>query len=225
MSCLLTIDTSLEMASVSIVKEGELIGIETNTAQKDHAAWLQPAIQDMFDKATISLTELDAIGVVAGPGSYTGLRVGMASAKGLCYALKKPLITLDGLYVQAAAFQRSFPETGFICPMIDARRMEVFTALYSFDLVQLLDPQAMVLDEGCFDPWLVEQPVFFIGNGAAKYKVLLKSANARFPKWTISPVDIARITHEIYDKEGFANLAYAEPMYVKAFYHPVKANS
>lgn len=225
MSCLLTIDTSQEIASVSVIRDGELVGVETNNSQKDHAAWLQPAIQTMFSKSGILLSELDAIGVVAGPGSYTGLRVGMASAKGLCYALKKPLITLNGLYIMASAFQSQYFETGFICPMVDARRMEVFTALYGADLNQLLEPQAMILEESSFDSWLIEQPVYFFGNGAQKYKILLKSPNAIFPEWRISPADIARITQEIYDRDGFADLAYAEPMYVKAFYHPAKANS
>jgi tRNA threonylcarbamoyladenosine biosynthesis protein TsaB len=225
MSCLLTIDTSLEIASVSVLSDGELVGVEINNSQKDHAAWLQPAIESMFSNTGILLSELDAIGVVAGPGSYTGLRVGMASAKGLCYALKKPLITLNGLYMMASAFQSLYVETGFICPMVDARRMEVFTALYGAELNQLLEPQAIILEESSFDSWLIEQPVYFIGNGAQKYKILLKSPNAIFPEWRISPGDIARITQEIYHRDGFADLAYAEPMYIKAFYHPAKANS
>jgi tRNA threonylcarbamoyladenosine biosynthesis protein TsaB len=224
MSCLLTIDTSLETALLCISRDGELLKASSNHSQKDHASWLQPALEKLLQDTGILLSELNAIAVVAGPGSYTGLRVGMASAKGLCYALKVPLILLDNLYIMAASYLHHNGK-GIVCPMIDARRMEVFTAVYESSKNRLMAPTALVLEADSFENWIKEQPVFFIGNGAAKYKVLLKSANAFFPDWQPGPMDFVRITQEMYDRSEFAELAYSEPFYVKAFYDPVKAKS
>lgn len=224
MSCLLTIDTSLETALLCISRDGELLKSSSNHSQKDHASWLQPALEKLLQDTGISFSELNAVAVVAGPGSYTGLRVGMASAKGLCYALKIPLILLDNLYVLAASFLH-YNSKGIVCPMIDARRMEVFTAVYDSSKKMLMAPSAMVLEVDSFDVWIKAEPVFFIGNGAAKYKVLLKSANAFFPDWQPGAMDFVRIAHEMYDRAEFGDLAYSEPFYVKAFYDPVKAKS
>ena len=224
MSCLLTIDTSLETALLCISREGELLKSSSNHSQKDHASWLQPALEKLLQDTGISFAELNAIAVVAGPGSYTGLRVGMASAKGLCYALKVPLILLDNLYVMAASYLHHNGK-GIVCPMIDARRMEVFTAVYDSSKNILMAPAALVLEADSFNNWINVEPVFFIGNGAAKYKVLLKSANAYFPDWQPGAMDFVRIAQEMYDRSEFAELAYSEPFYVKAFYDPVKAKS
>lgn len=224
MSCLLTIDTSLETALLCISRDGELLKSSSNHSQKDHASWLQPALENLLQDAGISFSDLNAIAVVAGPGSYTGLRVGMASAKGLCYALKVPLILLDNLYVMAASYLHHNGK-GIVCPMIDARRMEVFTAVYDSSKNMLMAPAALVLEADSFNNWINVEPVFFIGNGAAKYKVLLKSANAFFPDWQPGAMDFVRIAQEMYDRAEFAELAYSEPFYVKAFYDPVKAKS
>lgn len=224
MSCLLTIDTSLETALLCISRDGELLKSSSNHSQKDHASWLQPALEKLLQDAGISFSELNAIAVVAGPGSYTGLRVGMASAKGLCYALKVPLILLDNLYVMAASYLHHNGK-GIVCPMIDARRMEVFTAVYDSSKNILMAPAALVLEADSFNNWINVEPVFFIGNGAAKYKVLLKSANAFFPDWQPGAMDFVRIAQEMYDRAEFAELAYSEPFYVKAFYDSVKAKS
>ena len=224
MSCLLTIDTSLETALLCISRDGELLKSSSNHSQKDHASWLQPALEKLLQDAGISFSDLNAIAVVAGPGSYTGLRVGMASAKGLCYALKVPLILLDNLYVMATSYLHHNGK-GIVCPMIDARRMEVFTAVYDSSKNMLMAPAALVLEADSFNNWINVEPVFFIGNGAAKYKVLLKSANAFFPDWQPGAMDFVRIALEMYDRAEFSELAYSEPFYVKAFYDPVKAKS
>lgn len=224
MSYLVSFDTSQESAQICLGLNGQLIASAINPAQKDHAAWLQPALQLMLKEAGVRLQQLDAVAVVAGPGSYTGLRVGLASAKGLCYALKKPLICLDGLQLMAASFFNQNGSDGLVCPMVDARRMEVFTALYNSSLDTLIRPQAMILEATQFDDWLIQSPVYFIGNGAGKYKVLLKSTNARFPEWSVSSQDIIWFTQKMYERAAFADLAYSEPMYIKAFYHPAKAN-
>jgi tRNA threonylcarbamoyladenosine biosynthesis protein TsaB len=139
MSLLLHIDTAVENASVCISKNGELIGIAENKNQKDHATWIQPAIQSLMKEAVYNLKELDAVAVSNGPGSYTGLRVGLATAKGLCFALNKPLITLSTLEVMTiAALNIPISNINYFCPLIDARRMEVFTAIYDISLKTIL---------------------------------------------------------------------------------------
>lgn len=225
MKYLLSIDTSLDTARVCLSENDNLIVATENHTQKDHATWLQPAIRSIFNESGLSINKLDAVSVVAGPGSYTGLRVGMASAKGLCYALNIPLITMNALYLMAFSFKRQFNERGFISPMIDARRMEVFSALYDENLRTVLAPDATILETDTFNTWLNKNTVFFIGNGAAKYKVMLKSGNASFPEWMVKSNDLVLLTHEMYNSSSFADIKYAEPFYIKAFYHPVKAKS
>src|SRR6185503_9501274 len=138
MALILHIDTAVEAASVCLAKNGEVLFISKNVRkdslgerQKDHAAWLHIAIKDIFEKNNLEITSLDAVAVTEGPGSYTGLRIGMATAKGICYGLSKPLVTLNTLLVMANAAKSN--DAGLLCPMIDARRMEVFTAVYTND--------------------------------------------------------------------------------------------
>ena len=145
MSLILNIDTATDIAHISISKSGVILDSVTNKEQKDHGSFLQPAIQQLLKNNFISIQELDAIAISAGPGSYTGLRVGMASAKGLCFALEKPLITISSLEIIAyAAILEAGTQTAntgvLFCPMIDARRMEVFTALFSPELEPVLEP-------------------------------------------------------------------------------------
>jgi tRNA threonylcarbamoyladenosine biosynthesis protein TsaB len=178
MSVILNIDTALDIACISIAKDGVVINSVSNTEQKDHGGFLQPAIKALLDDATISVGDLDAVAIAAGPGSYTGLRVGMASAKGLCYALKKPLITVGTLEILTFAAVQQYNNTtisssSLLCPMIDARRMEVFTALYDFSLKPVLDPFALVLDENSFAKSLLKNQVLFFGNGSAKWEAYL----------------------------------------------------
>lgn len=134
MPLILHIDTATNYASICISKDDVVLGFEENAEQKNHASFLQPAIKAMFAKCNFNLSDIDAVAVTNGPGSYTGLRVGLASAKGLCFALNKALILLNTLQVMAAASIESKKEEDIdilFCPMIDARRMEVFTALYA----------------------------------------------------------------------------------------------
>ncbi|HQW93579.1 MAG TPA: tRNA (adenosine(37)-N6)-threonylcarbamoyltransferase complex dimerization subunit type 1 TsaB, partial [Ferruginibacter sp.] len=150
MSLILNIDTSSEKAHVSFAKDGSLLALLSSESQKEHASFLQSAIQQLCKTASIHLPEIDAVAVTAGPGSYTGLRVGMASAKGLSYALKKPFITMGTLDILARSAIDFFPEQAepvLFCPMLDARRMEVFTAIYQKDLKTILEPGALILDE------------------------------------------------------------------------------
>jgi tRNA threonylcarbamoyladenosine biosynthesis protein TsaB len=224
MAIILTIDTAVEVAGVCLSVDRKIISIKTNDQLKDHAGWLQPAIEDLMKRAGLKLAEIDAVGVTAGPGSYTGLRVGLASAKGLCFALSKPLICLNTLQVMAFAAIRHTKNAEFYCPMIDARRMEVFTSIYNDKLDELMPPTAMVPEGPEFDQFLATGRVIFFGNGAPKFKDMLKKDNAIFAEIPVSVADVADLTADYYEKRAFFDLKFTEPLYIKAFYSPVKAN-
>ena len=173
MTLILHIETAVETASICLAKDGELLALDSNTQQRDHAAWIHNAMHLLMDKAGFSMKELSAIAVSAGPGSYTGLRVGMASAKGLSYALQIPMISLNTLEIMADAAITNWLNKGnfknhLFVPMIDARRMEVFTAIYDPHLKNMLPPQAMVIDKDSFNHWLKDHLLIFFGNGNEK---------------------------------------------------------
>ncbi len=223
MSLILNIDTAIETAYINIANDGVIVDAVSNTEQKDHGGFLQPAIQALLKKKGISINELDAIAVSAGPGSYTGLRVGMASAKGLCYALNKPLITIGTLEIVAfaAILQTSngtFVTSPLFCPMIDARRMEVFTALYDQHLRPVLEPCALILDENSFANNLLKNQILFFGNGSKKWNLLCSHENALFIPVLSNPLAMSKLTYEKYQDNDFTNLAYSEPFYLKEFF-------
>lgn len=229
MALLLHIDTATEQASVCLSRDATILGLISSSEQKNHAGFVQPAIQELMQSNGCSLTELDAISVTAGPGSYTGLRVGLATAKGICYALQKPLILVNTLEVMARAMLTELeagglpvPADTWLCPMIDARRMEVFTAWYDLSLTEIQRPQALILEAGCFDEMLGIRPVFFGGSGHTKLKALLNSSNASFSHSLHTAADLAVLALKYYQIGRFANLAYSEPLYVKEFFNPVK---
>ena len=219
MALILNIDTATETAQVSFAKDGIVLQSLHNESQKDHAAFLQIAIQQLAKLAAIPLKDVDAIAVTAGPGSYTGLRVGMSGAKGLCYALNKPLIAINTLEVLtvAAIAQSNIADDRLYCPMIDARRMEVFTALYTNTLTSVLQPAAMVLNANSFNDQLVQHTITFCGSGAAKWQAVCKHSNASFAVVSNINSAMAKLSDNYFQKQAFANLAYTEPFYLKEF--------
>ncbi len=218
MSLILHIDTAVDAASICL-SENETIVAEAGNAQpRESAAWLQPAIQRLFADCGRTLQQLSAISVSAGPGSYTGLRVGMASAKGLCYAIRIPLIAVNTLEQMTSAAVQAVSGNMLFCPLIDARRMEVFTALYNRNIECALQPQNMVLDEKSFTEWLQQGPVCFFGNGSDKLKEVLKHEAARFATVQHSAAHLVPIAYQKYKAGAFSDLAYTEPFYIKAFY-------
>ena len=219
MSLILNIDTATETAQVSFTRDGKLLQSLSNGSQKDHASFLQVAIQQLMNDAAIKLNDVDAIAVTAGPGSYTGIRVGMSSAKGLCYALNKPLITINTLEVlTVAAIEESHGSVNFLyCPMIDARRMEVFTAIYSSKTTTIFAPCAMILQQDSFINELNKNKIVFFGSGADKWKALCNHPNASFTVVSNLPAAMAQLSHDYYNRNHFADLAYSEPFYLKEF--------
>ena len=227
MALILNIDTAIETASVCLAKDAGVLSITKNVhkdsfgeKQKDHAAWLHVAIKEIFEKCDLELSTTDAIGVTGGPGSYTGLRIGMSAAKGICYALNKPLISLNTLLVMANAAKKE--NADLLCPMIDARRMEVFTAIYTKDLEVVKEPAAITLNEKSFDEELGSNKICFFGNGINKFMAFKKNEQAFFSNITADASDMALLSEKKFRLQEFADLAYAEPLYLKEFYTPAR---
>jgi tRNA threonylcarbamoyladenosine biosynthesis protein TsaB len=222
MSLILNIDTALDTASVCLAEDGNVLQFSSSENQKDHASWLHTAIADMLQKSGFEIKELHAVAVSVGPGSYTGLRVGMAAAKGICYALNIPLLTVNSL--KLLAFAAKDEAVDFICSLIDARRMEVFTAIYNKDLQEKDSPHAEVLDEKSFATILLSGKVLFCGNAVNKLRPLISNSNAIFSPTMADASHLARLSIKSYNKKEFADLAYAEPMYIKEFYTVSRKN-
>ncbi len=223
MALILHIDTATGQAAVSIASNGNLLQQRVNSHALDHAAWIHAAIREMVDAGSIlPLNAIEAIAVVAGPGSYTGLRVGMATAKGLCYALNIPLISLNTLNLMAYATKKDAPAPYLLCPMLDARRLEVFTALYDSDLQELIPPCAMILDDHFLAGWLQTHHILFSGNGSDKWKTMLQHNNARFTDQSYAASEVAIVAEQAFRVGEFSDIAYTDPIYLKDFYSPQK---
>lgn len=219
MPLILHIDTSCELASVALSVDKTILAFDSNENFQDHASWIHLAIEGLTKKAGRSLSELSAVSVTIGPGSYTGLRVGLATAKGICYALKKPLITIPTLELVAAKAKESTAHVTDIlyCPMIDARRMEVFTSFYDSSLTEIGKARAIILDETSFLEELKDQSIFFCGNGAAKFKQLCQHPQAQFFEEKASAENMMSLAIHRYRTNDFASLAYSVPLYLKEF--------
>jgi tRNA threonylcarbamoyladenosine biosynthesis protein TsaB len=220
-SFILHIDTAINTASICLSDNEQVLFAAHNTQTRESAGWLQPAIQGLVQEAGITLQQLAAVSVSAGPGSYTGLRVGMASAKGLCYALNIPLIMVDTLQALAgAALPYMNGADALLCPMIDARRMEVFTAIYDRELLEVLAPTNVIVEASSFDTWLQQHAVYFFGNGSNKVKAVVHHPAAVFIEVQANAANLVPLAYKQYVQQQFAPLAYAEPKYVKGFYNP-----
>ena len=216
MALLLNIDTSVETASVCLSDNSEQLRLAINDNQKDHAAWLHTAIHDVLRSEHVDISNINALAISIGPGSYTGLRIGLATAKGLCYALKIPLICINTLQMMAHAVKDMGTE--WICPLIDARRMEVFTAVYNNSLEELIKPFAMVIVKESFADLLSSHPVIFCGNGSKKLQSVLSHPHATFSDRIATAADLPDLAHKYFLEKKFADLAYVEPLYLKEFY-------
>ena len=212
------IDTAVVGSSVCLADGREIRGLKQNAVPGESAAWLHVAIQQLLQEGALSTHQVAAVAVSAGPGSYTGLRVGMAAAKGLCFALGIPLITINTLQMMAAAAVEE--PTDLLCPMIDARRMEVFTGLFTKELVAVQPAHALILEVDSFANYLNTHTITFFGNGSAKFQPLTHHINAFFKTIAVDATHIANLAYEAFHQKKFADLAYSEPFYGKDFYSP-----
>ena len=251
MPIILNIDVSGQQGLVALSRENICIDSIVNNEPMQHAAFLQPAIQTILMRNGIVINQLDAVALCNGPGSYTGLRVGLASAKGLCFALEIPLITINTLQVLARAaadfsssnsknFTNKFNNkpnaslaTGnhqfagmaiesnlpvLFCPMIDARRMEVFFGVYNQETNIIIEPAACVIDHNFLHEYLAKNRIYFFGSGAAKWQTIANSPHAIFlPQLSLKDA-LCQLAIKNYNTADFADLNRSEPFYCKAFY-------
>jgi tRNA threonylcarbamoyl adenosine modification protein YeaZ len=311
LALILHIDTATAIGSVCLSRNGGVLETLENADQKDHAATVTLFVRELMERHHIRPEELDAIAVSAGPGSYTGLRVGVATAKGLCYTWDKPLIGVSTLQMMAGGMLRQLqrgalqggqpdasmnvplegkqeqpdvllnekrahidvpphekqtqgdvplnekqrqadekrtqsdaprkdekrtqadvspdkeltkqPDSIYLVPMIDARRMEVFTAVYNTDLEPVMAPQALVLDASSYQAFIASKPIFFFGDGASKWQqTAAVHPHARFPEYRISAADMVPLAEKAFADKDFKDVAYFSPDYLKAFFFPGK---
>ena len=223
LSILLHIDTATENAIVGLTKEGHTLGFQQNKTSNTHAAFVQEAIANLCSELNVALPSLSAIVVTMGPGSYTGLRVGLATAKGMAYALNKPIIGLSTLTLlshhalQDTAIQ-SRPKNAQIFAAIDARRMEVFGALYNKEGIPSSEEAAIVIDESFLKSQLANGPLFCIGSGAKKIVDNFPLEGLQFIDSHYTIEDMASLAHAKLVNKDFEDIAYSSPNYIKDFY-------
>ena len=242
MENIILIETSTALCSTALVKDGVLASYRESSAPKAHASLTAVFIQEMLDECGLTLSDCDAVCVSKGPGSYTGLRVGVSTAKGLCFGSGKPLIavgTLDTLVAQAAELAGQGAETAgpgaelagqgeaprFIIPMIDARRMEVYTAVFSSvissevekSFTQITETAPAIIDETSFAEYLEQGPCLFIGDGAGKCADVIKHPNAHFHQCWPKASSMLTPALDALRKSDFQDVAYFEPFYLKEF--------
>ncbi len=217
MSYILNLETATTICSITLTKNGEEIHcIEENSGNYSHAENLNPFIEKLLKEAKITVKDLNAIAISKGPGSYTGLRIGVSSAKGLCYALDIPLIAVSSLKVLANLVE--VDKDTLICPMFDARRMEVYTCLFSSTLEMVSPVEAKVIDENSFSEILANKKIKFIGPGANKCQEIIQNSNAMFDLETqVSAKGMNQLTYKKFLAKDFEDLAYFEPNYLKDF--------
>lgn len=222
MAVILNIETSTNVCSVAVTAEGMVLTHFEDFRGQNHAALLSGYIKACLDFLRGKEMTLDAVAVSIGPGSYTGLRIGLSEAKGLAYALDIPLIGIDTLQIMAVSvmFNHHTDPEALLVPMIDARRMEVYTAVYDMALNARLAPTPLILDDTSYREWLDGgERLLFFGNGSDKSKQLLQQhPNARFID-DIHPlaVDMMALADRAYNRRQFLDLAYSTPSYLKEF--------
>ena len=217
MAIIINIETATKNCSVCLSDNEEILSlIDFNEGQFSHAEKLHSFILEVLEQSNKSMQDIDAIAVSKGPGSYTGLRIGVSAAKGLCFALDKPLIsvsTLDSMSHTAEAKKGEF-----IVPLIDARRMEVYSAVYDDENMQLREIQAEIINKNSFADYLNKGKVFLLGDGAAKCKEVIDHQNAEFLTDIFpSAKEMAKLSSIKYQKKEFEDVAYFEPFYLKDF--------
>lgn len=220
MPLILNIDTALDTALVCLSGDGIPLHAATNAHQMDHASWILPAIAEIMSKSGKMLQDIDAVAVSNGPGSYTGLRVGLSTAKGLCYGLGKPLISIGTLELMAHAVDKNLAE--YICPVIDARRMEIFTAVYDWNMQQILSPTAMIVEANSFMTILEKGRILFSGNALNKLQQVIVHHNAIFNNFPLTAECFSQLSTQRFASGKFADPAYTEPFYIKEFHSTMR---
>ena len=229
MKKIILIETSTSLCSVALAEDGAVTAYRESSAPKAHASLTAVFIQEVLEERGLKLADCDAVCVSKGPGSYTGLRVGVSTAKGLCFGSGKPLLavgTLDTLVAQSTEVEipgqagnddKDGNGWKYIIPMIDARRMEVYSAVFTPDGRQISETTPVIVDENSFADYLSEGKVLFIGDGAGKCADVIKHPNAIFCQCNPKASAMLKPAMDAYEKKQFEDTAYFEPFYLKEF--------
>ncbi len=218
MAFVLSIETSTTVCSAALFNDKNLLILKEEDGAYSHAEKLAVFIEEIFNESQISSAELSAVAVSKGPGSYTGLRIGVSLAKGMCFALNIPLISIDTLQSMAWAAKQKLDEPGLLSPMIDARRMEVYTALFDIDMHPLNKVDSIIIDETFLMDRVKEGVVFLFGNGVEKTLPILTHENFVYLNNILpSASNLGVLAFDKYVKGEFVDVAYFEPFYLKEF--------
>ncbi|HLO59466.1 MAG TPA: tRNA (adenosine(37)-N6)-threonylcarbamoyltransferase complex dimerization subunit type 1 TsaB [Bacteroidales bacterium] len=222
MAFILNIETATALCSVALSVDGNVIALRETLEEKSHASMLTAFVEELLKEKNLSISDLDAVAVGKGPGSYTGLRIGVSAAKGLCYGANIGLIAVNTLTVlfQSAllSLKGDFKKDALFCPMIDARRMEVFTCLYNSSANELEPVTAKIVDGDSFRIWLDQNEIYFFGSGMEKCRTVLTHKNAHFIDRIFPHANaLAQLADLKYSNNEFEDLAYFEPFYLKDF--------
>lgn len=209
------------MCSVALSAGGQLLALKELNERNIHASQITLFIDEVMQNAGKSYTDLDAVAISKGPGSYTGLRIGVSTAKGLCFALGIPLVSVNTLEAMASGFIQKYPDTNskaLLCPMIDARRMEVYTAIFDVELNAVEPVTAKIIDELSYQEYLNQNKMLFFGDGAAKSQALYSNnSNYRFIEFENSAAHLSAIALQKLETGDIEDMAYFEPFYLKDF--------
>ena len=220
MSNILNIETSTDVCSVALTSEGQVLEHHENYDGNNHAQVLSPFVESVLKYVRSREIKLDAVAVSIGPGSYTGLRIGLSEAKGLCFGLNVPMIGINTLKILTVAvlFRHFFEEDVLFAPMIDARRKEVYTAVYDLALNEIMPSRPLILDENSYSEYLKDHKVVFFGNGSDKAKDIIKHKNAIFIEG-IKPtaLDMMAPAEKAIRENDFIDVAYSTPLYLKEY--------
>lgn len=227
MTTLILIETSTSVCSAALSRDGEILLNKENFDGQSHSVLLGKFVKEIIDYVRENSIKIDGVAVSCGPGSYTGLRIGVSLSKGLCYGLDVPLIAINTLQTMAlnASKNSDIENNALLCPMIDARRMEVYSAFFDLQLNQKRETCADIIDESSYAELLENHTIYFFGNGAGKCKETLKHPNAKFIE-NISPLakDMTELAEKAYKASNFQDVAYFEPFYLKEFVATVAKN-
>ena len=222
---ILCIETSTAVCSVALVDKGDVIAMRESLDGQNHAEKITVFIDEMMKETRMSYKELDAVAVSMGPGSYTGLRIGVSTAKGFCYAMEKPLIAVDTLSAMASGFIShqssaiSHQPSAIFCPMIDARRMEVYSAFFNEKLERISETEAIIIDENSFSDLKENHHLYLFGDGADKLATLFENDEniTVVEKFHCSAAYMATLAEKAFKNKDFVDAAYFEPFYLKNF--------
>jgi tRNA threonylcarbamoyladenosine biosynthesis protein TsaB len=220
MALILHVETSAKNCSMALSQDGVLLFNKVDTAGSSHSVQLGMFLDEALKVAESKGEKLDAVAVSSGPGSYTGLRIGVSLVKGVCYALGCPLISVPTLDLLADEVRRTrnLTKDAYICPLVDARRMEVYTALYQADGTMLHPVSAVIVDDTTFEKELENHVIWFIGDGAEKCSTIIRSENAIFDGQIVPLAEsMVPLAERLYQEQKFEDVAYFEPFYLKDF--------